>query len=352
LDEFPTSAWILTESGEIAYMNREMRSLFGDHEGKKASLIYDAGVSDPDFMPEKDQGAFKIILIADMPFRQVGADVNFAEEGRYRVEFFEDVAEQKLQRDSMLEALKKIHRETQVAKSIQNKILPEDKIYEETVAINSFYQPADDLGGDIFDIICIGEDEFLLYIADVSGHGIQAALLTVFIRERVRANLKVAKEGLSRLLGKIVSDFNSLEMDATLYVTMALCLYDRRRHELQVANAGHGCYPIIIRQNGRVETVPIKGLPVCAIAEEDSYEEEIIGMSPGDRLILYTDGIVEEFDVSKGGTFGPEGVRAIAEKCKDYHGRYVAHAIAEEAAKYGLMNAKDDRTIVVADILA
>jgi serine phosphatase RsbU (regulator of sigma subunit) len=67
---------------------------------------------------------------------------------------------------------------------------------------------------------------------------------------------------------------------------------------------------------------------------------------------LYTDGIVEEFDVSKGGTFGPEGVRAIAEKSKDYHGHYVAHAIAEEAAKYGLLNAKDDRTIVVADILA
>jgi sigma-B regulation protein RsbU (phosphoserine phosphatase) len=342
----------LTESGEIAFMNREMRSLFGDHEGKAASIIYDAGITDPDYMPEKAEGVFEIILIADMPFRVVGAEVDFAEEGRYRVEFFEDVAEQKALRDSMLDTLKKIHRETQIAKSIQNKILPEDKIYDETIAVNSFYQPADDLGGDIFDIVRISEDETLLYIADVSGHGIQAALLTVFIRERVRANLEIAKEGPARLLGKIVNDFNSLEMDATLYVTMALCQYDRRRHELSIANAGHGCYPIIIRGNGRVETVPIKGLPVCAIADEDSYEEEILGMNPGDRLILYTDGIVEEFDVSKGGTFGPEGVRAIAEKCKDYHGRYAAHAIAEEAAKYGLMSAKDDRTIVVADILA
>jgi sigma-B regulation protein RsbU (phosphoserine phosphatase) len=340
------------KSGEIAFMNHEMRSLFGNHEGKAASIIYDAGIADPNYMPEKAEGAFEIILIADMPFRVVGTEVDFAEEGRYRVEFFEDVAEQKALRDSMLETLKKIHRETQIAKNIQNKILPEDKIYDETVAVNSYYQPADDLGGDIFDIVHISEDEYLLYIADVSGHGIQAALLTVFIRERVRANLRIAKEGPARLLGKLVKDFNSLEMDATLYVTMALCQYDRRRHELSIANAGHGCYPIIIRGNGHVETVPIKGLPVCAIAEEDSYEEEILGMHPGDRLILYTDGIVEEFDVSRGGTFGPEGVRAIAEKCKAYDGHYVAHAIAEEAAKYGLMSAKDDRTIVVADILA
>jgi sigma-B regulation protein RsbU (phosphoserine phosphatase) len=352
LENFPISVWMLTEAGEIFYMNREMHSLFGEHEGKKSSIIYDSGISPAEDRLEQDEGAFKTILIADMPFRTIGTDVDLAEEGRFRVEFFEDVAEQKLLKDSMQDALKKIRRETQIAKSIQNKILPEDKIYDEAVAVNSFYQPADDLGGDIFDIVHISEDEILLYIADVSGHGIQAALLTVFIRERVRANLKTAREGPARLLGKIVRDFNSLDMDATLYVTMALCLYDRRRHELSIANAGHGCYPLILRRNGHVEMVPIKGLPVCAIADEDSYEEEIVGLSPGDRLILYTDGIVEEFDVSKGGTFGPEGVRAIAEKFKNYDGRYVAHAIAEEAAKYGLLNAKDDRTIVVADILA
>jgi sigma-B regulation protein RsbU (phosphoserine phosphatase) len=349
LEEFPISSWILSESGAILYMNREMRLLFGEHVGKPSSIIYDAKAAG-------DTGnagePFRTILIADMPFRTIGTDVDLAEEGRFRVDFFEDVAEQKQEHDSMQKTLRKIHRETQIAKSIQNRILPADGIYFETVAVNSFYQPADDLGGDFFDIVRISEDEFLLYIADVAGHGIQAAMLTVYMRERVRANAEKGKEGPAALLGKLVSDFNALETDATLYVTMALCLYDRRQHELSIANAGHGCYPIIIRGNGRMETVPIQGLPVCAIADENSYEDEIVGMHPGDRLILFTDGIVEEYDVSKGGTFGPEGVRVMAEKCKDYDGRYAAHAIAEEAAKYGLLNAKDDRTIVVADILA
>ena len=351
LEEFPISAWILDEAGQIIYMNNEMSSLFGDHEGKMASLIVESYVTE-ESVANSTEEAFKIISIADTPFRAIGTKIDLPDEGIFQVEFFEDIAEDKIMRDSMLETLKKIRRETLIAKSIQNRIIPDNKIFDETIAINSFYQPADDLGGDFFDILRISDDEYLVYIADVSGHGIQAALLTIYLRERVRANIDTAKEGPAKLLGKITSEFNSLEVDATLYVTMALCKYDKKHHELSIANAGHGCYPLILRGNGRIETVPIKGLPVCAIADEESYEDEIIVMNPGDRLILYTDGIIEEYDISKGGTFGPEGVRAVAEKCKDYDGRYAAHAIAEEAAKYGLLNAKDDRTIVVADILS
>ena len=352
LEEFPISAWILDESGKIVYMNNEMRSLFGDLEGNAASIIIELDTGDKITNSNKENESFRIISIADTPFRSIGTEITLQDEGKLRVEFFEDIAEDKIMRDSMQETLKKIRRETLIAKSIQNKIIPENKIFDETIAINSFYQPADDLGGDFFDILRINEDQYVVYIADVSGHGIQAALLTIYLRERVRANIEAAKEGPASLLGKITTDFNSLEVDATLYVTMAICKYDKKQHELSIANAGHGCYPLVLRSNGRIETVPIKGLPVCAIADEDSYEDEIIGMQPGDRLILYTDGIIEEYDISKGGTFGPEGVRAVAEKCKDYDGRYAAHAIAEEAAKYGLLNAKDDRTIVVADILA
>ncbi|MDR0875117.1 MAG: SpoIIE family protein phosphatase [Clostridiales Family XIII bacterium] len=352
LENFPISAWVLTESGEITYMNREMHSLFGEHEGKSSSIIYDSGRDVQDAVVKQTDGVFTNIMLADMPFRTIGVWVDLGEDGRFRVEYFEDVAEKKLLRDSMRETLQKVRRETQIAKTIQNRIIPKDNIYDETIEVHAFYQPADDLGGDFFDIVNISEDEYLIYIADVSGHGIQAALLTVYLHERVRANIEAAKDGPARLLGKIAGDFNSLEVDATLYATMVLCKYDKRRHEMLIANAGHGCYPLILRGNGRTETVPIQGLPVCAIADENSYEDEIIGMQPGDRLILYTDGIVEEFDMSKGGTFGQEGVRAVAEKYKDCDGRYVAYEIADEAAKYVLLNAKDDRTIVVADILA
>jgi serine phosphatase RsbU (regulator of sigma subunit) len=83
-----------------------------------------------------------------------------------------------------------------------------------------------------------------------------------------------------------------------------------------------------------------------------SYEEELISMKPGDRLILFTDGIIEEVDSATGKAFGPEGLREIAEKYHEYNGSYLVRKIIDESDRYTLINAKDDRTIIVADILS
>jgi sigma-B regulation protein RsbU (phosphoserine phosphatase) len=214
------------------------------------------------------------------------------------------------------------------------------------------YLPADDLGGDFYDLIKLNDDEFLIYIADVSGHGIQASLLTIFMRERVRTNMENALTGTGELLSKLVHDFSALDIDFTMYVTLVLCKYKKSKRELSISNAGHNCFPLIIRDNGRTETIPTRGLPICAIADGFNYEEEIVSMNPGDRLILYTDGIVEEVDAATGRAFGPEGVRELAERYHEYNGGYVARRIIDEAAKFSLISAKDDRSIVIADILS
>ena len=345
LENFNVSAWILDSGGVVVYMNPAMQEIFGDLTGQPGDLIYDK-------KPDESLDFSTEVVITDVPFRRLGSLVDFGEEGVFLIEYFEDISEQKVLHNNMARALAKISGETKMAKNIQKSILPGDDIYWNTIALSSLYMPADDLGGDFYDLLKLNDDEYLLYIADVSGHGIQTSLLTVFMRERVRTNLDAALAGTSELLAKLVRDFCALESVGMMYVTMALCKYRKSKHELSISNAGHNCFPIIIRNNGRTENIPTRGLPISSIADDAEYDEEVVSLRPGDRLILFTDGIVEEVDTATGKTFGAEGVRDLAEKNRDYNGRYLARKIMDESAKYALITAKDDRSIVVADILA
>ena len=360
LENFPISVWAIDAEENIVFMNGEMKELFGDLVGQKSSIIYPA--NDPieipgNFIFEEDnpdgdsRSVYKEVKIADVPFRRMDVNIVDPIAGELRIEMFEDISESYHLQTRMRETLIKIKAETKVAKGIQKSVLPINDTYWNSIDLASAYYPAEDLGGDVFDLVKINDNEFLIYIADVSGHGIQASLLTIFIREQVRAYLHLAEEGTDRLLGKIQKEFLELDIDGTLYITMLLCKYNKKKRELSVANAGHNCFPIVDRKDKRIESIPIKGMPICAIGDEDGFEEEIVGLTPGDRLILYTDGIVEEFDPVRKKVFGAEGVRDVVEKFHEYNAATVVKAILDEASKYMLVNAKDDRTIVVADII-
>jgi len=352
LENITISAWVVDKENTIIYMNSLMKDLFGDLTGQNAALIYDSDRAETHELAVDQPNKIEVVVLADVPFRRFRATADFGEDGLYTLELFEDVSEQRLAHKNMQKALAKIYNETKMAKTIQNSILPINDIYWNTIAFNSMYMPADDLGGDFYDLLKLSEDEFLIYIADVSGHGIQASLLTIFMRERVRTNIDTALTGTGQLLSKLVHDFSALGIDAAMYITMVLCKYSKSRRELSISNAGHNCFPLIVRDNGRTETIPIKGMPVCKLADGEEYNEEIISMNPGDRLILFTDGIIEEVDNATGLSFGSEGVRGLAEKHHAYSGSYLAQMIMDKSARYALINAKDDRSIIVADILS
>ena len=352
LEKFTFSAWIVNDDRTIIYMNPVMKDLFGELSGEKTSIIYDCGSFEIVSKQAGDVGESSEVIISDVPFRCFSSKVDLGEDGIFQVEYFEDISEQKHIYNNMTKALAKINAETKIAKIIQNSILPINDTYWNTIAYNSLYMPADDLGGDFYDLMRLNDDEYLMYIADVAGHGIQASLLTVFMRERVRTNTEAAIAGTGELLSKLVLDFIALDLDSMMYVTMALCKYNKPKRELSISNAGHNCYPLIIRNNGRTETIPMSGMPICMIAEGIDYEEGTVSINPGDRLILYTDGIVEEVDSATGQSFGVEGVRELASKYHEYSGSYLAQKIIDETKRYSLIGAKDDRSIIVVDILA
>jgi sigma-B regulation protein RsbU (phosphoserine phosphatase) len=354
LIETINTAIILADGdGVIIYSNEITRETFGDLTGYNKDFIFKNTELSQDFDTLPGTGSMDIML-ADVAYYVIWATVQEENGKYYHAYFLEDISERTSIRNQLEYSIKKIRQESDIAKNIQTSILPADGEYDDAVRISSLYLPADDLGGDVYGIVKVSDTETLFYIADVSGHGIQASLLTMYLRERIRFGGRSAAKGLDVLIVEVLKDFVALDIDASIYATVLFCSYDKVRHELRIANAGHNCMPLIIRTSGRAEEIPVRGMPISKISQIVGIvpEEETIVLSPGDRVILYTDGLIEEYSKVEKSVFGSAGVRRIAEENNHLDGKSLAELIITEASKYAMVQAADDRAILIVDIIS
>jgi sigma-B regulation protein RsbU (phosphoserine phosphatase) len=353
-------AMIVDVNNIIVHINRSMAALFGNITGHHRSFLFanEAGTRRDNHDPFTD--IFSSMTGDEMHAEAVIADVTYditcqhiacGPDPSFTVLVFEDITEKKNLETEIAENLKALKRETSIAKNIQKSILPINDEYWNSIKINALYLPSSDLGGDLYDLIKINENEFLFYIADVSGHSIHSALLTIYLRENIRANADAAHESLTNLIHKILGSYKILDIDAMVYIGLLLCKYNSENNELSVLNAGHNCYPLVVREGGRVEELPIRGMPLSRISNENFYDEESIGLYPGDRVILFTDGLAEEQGIGMQEPFGSEGVRLTVEENYSLSGQELAAKIAEKSTELTIGGAKDDRTVVVVDII-
>lgn len=354
INEFDTPIRIINDDNIIVYLNKNMTKLFGNLLGEPADIICvngfgkEAGYHND--IPGKRSRAQVYIGEALYSITSYSID---AEDGKtYIVEIFRDITEQKKVEAQVKNNYNKLLKETRFAKSIQKSVLPIDDIYSNQLNLRSIYLPADELSGDMYDIIELNEHETLMYIADVSGHGIRAALLTIFLRQEIRGlSRKIGEGDLDKLLDTLQKNFTDLDIDAEMYFSIVMCKYDSRTQELSFVNAGHNCFPLILRNKGRIEEIPLKGMPITKIGLMSGYDEEIIGIYSGDRIILYTDGIVEEFSETLGTEFGVQGIRNVISTNFELSGEDLCKKIINEAGKHSKMRAKDDRALMIVTVL-
>jgi sigma-B regulation protein RsbU (phosphoserine phosphatase) len=262
----------------------------------------------------------------------------------YSVEMFYDITEQK-----NLEL--KLNSDLQFARNIQRGMLPVDGLYWNSFRLNALYLPADVLGGDFFDVLRIDEDRSLFYIADVSGHGVHASMLTMFLRGVIHGKIQDAFTGLTALLNSLMNAFIDLDLDPEIYLSLLLCCYDKARQELSVVNAGHNCHPLIARAGGVVEEIDVGGLPISKLGRRFGHNEAKTALRPGERLTLYTDGIIEEFSRVGREAFGAEGVKEILRRGAGLDGREVADRIVSAAMEFSDVKPQDDRAVLVLDVV-
>lgn len=159
------------------------------------------------------------------------------------------------------------------------------------------YEPAESVSGDFFSVSALSEDEAAMFICDVTGHGIRAALVTAMIRA-LSEELKPLSRDPGMFLRKLNSDLcNILKTTGSPMLTTAFYLVaDRTTGIMRFANAGHPKPLLVRRSAGRVEllvNVTGQSQPALGLFDDPPYQTTEITLAPGDFVMLFTDGLYE-----------------------------------------------------------
>ena len=193
-----------------------------------------------------------------------------------------------------------IKRELEAAKKIQQYIIPSDFSFIDYPVISGVYKPIEDIGGDFFDCYKIDSEKCAFLIADVTGHGIPAALTMTMAKMLFSMNApRFEKSG--SLMKEINRQIKGTLLD-TQYITAFYLIYDRASERLTYSNAGHTRALLFRESKNQVIALDSYGLFI-GISDDTEYEEKNAPVNRGDRLFIYTDGITEAKN-STGEDFG------------------------------------------------
>ncbi len=202
-------------------------------------------------------------------------------------------------------------REMEMAKEVQNMLIPSSLPNDEYFDFAAFYQPQRHIGGDYYDFISVNEDEVIFCVADVSGKGVAAALLMANFQAYLHALV-----GITTDLKKIIHDLNSRVAESAKgekFITMFIARYNKISRKLNYVNAGHNP-PILTSQN---DSILLKeGTTGLGMLEKlFRLEEGEVEVAKNSRLLCYTDGLVEQ-ENEGGKDFGIEQLELIMHQNK------------------------------------
>lgn len=178
--------------------------------------------------------------------------------------------------------------EQTAARKIQQTLIPQELEPLPNYEIETHYQPFRDVGGDYFDVIALPNAHTLIALADVSGKGMAAALLSANIQALVRRIASSEAEPLT--LAKQINQHLSRHTPPDSFATAVFLLLDRDSGELTYVNAGHNA-PMIFG-HGVIKRLDTTGLPL-GLFNEAEYEARTVPLDPGNALLLFTDGLTD-----------------------------------------------------------
>jgi len=191
----------------------------------------------------------------------------------------------------------------ELARRIQQHILPHEMPQSDTLCVAVRYLPRELVGGDFYDVVALEPDSVGILVADVRGHGVSAALYTMVLKSmsqnlaHLAGNPGALLTGMNQALGKLALD--------EVFATAIYVVVEGNTGVVRYANAGHPP-PLLRAADGNVVAFEPEGLPL-GVSRDGTYGNLQTRLSPGDTLLLYTDGAVEITDRA-GHHLGAEGL--------------------------------------------
>ena len=264
------------------------------------------------------------------------------EQGRERRAARRRAREEKQAQEEAIHHLQEQDREIAEAKAIQERLLPREIPQMAGYEIAASWQSAKVVSGDYFDVLALSEDMLGLCIADVAGKGIPAALLM--------SNLQAAVRGLSSpslTPDLLCNSLNSLVWKNThtdRFITLFYAQLDGPARRLRYANAGHNA-PIVMRAGGGQERLQ-EGGGVLGVFEEQDFGLGTLDLVPGDRVVLFTDGVTEASN-REGEEFGEQRLLSLLKENRTLSANAIKEKIAVAISEFSGGHLADDATLLI-----
>jgi len=236
-----------------------------------------------------------------------------------------------------------IQQELALARRMQLSILPAAFPDSTAFRVAAKYVPMTSVAGDLYEFLVADNQHAGLFIADVSGHGVPAALIASMVKMAATSQRTLAAHPAQLLAGMNAALCGNTQGQ---YVTAAYVYLDAKARELRYSAAGHPA--MLLLRGGVVTEVAENGMLLAAI-EGATYTDKTLPLEPGDRLLLYTDGLVEARN-AEGKLFGEESLIAALRGSA----RRTPHEAADEvvtAAQRWAKSLDDDLTVLVCDFV-
>lgn len=249
--------------------------------------------------------------------------------------------------EALKEANELMMNELKMAQRIQEAIIPKEMKITDKMNLSGMYVPMDNLGGDYYDVFKITDKKIGVVIADVCGHGVPAALITTMTKMSFFSNSKKGKSSrevvdlVNRELFEVIGNLE--------YLTAFYGIIDIDSGYFEYTNAGHNDI-LIIRKSGKIKKLAANS-PIIGFVQEVDYKTDAVKIKSGDRIVLYTDGIIEMRNKNRD-LFGMERFKNVLESINSLDANESVKIITDEVHNFRQdEKADDDMTLLLIDIV-
>jgi len=197
---------------------------------------------------------------------------------------------------------KELEQGIEMAHRLQQALLPQHYPRVKNVSFYHVYDPADAIGGDIFQIAPLPENKVAVFLSDVSGHGVRSALVTSILKA-VFEQVKLEEKNAGQILSEVNTRFKSImgRLAPHIYATAFVMIVDGETRDVALASAGHVCPFLISKSNmSCAETISAEKVgPALGFFQKASYGQQEITLSKDDIILGFTDGIFEVTNENK-----------------------------------------------------
>jgi serine phosphatase RsbU (regulator of sigma subunit)/catechol 2,3-dioxygenase-like lactoylglutathione lyase family enzyme len=259
-------------------------------------------------------------------------------------EMSREIERQRRANDERLEFERRTARELEIAKQVQARLFPQTFPPLRTLDYAGVCIQARHVGGDYYDFFALGEERIGLFIGDISGKGIAAALLMANLQANLRSQFALAREQPQRFLQSVNRLFFENTVDSA-YATVFFAEYHDAAQRMRYTNCGH-LSALLLRHNDTVEWLH-STTTVLGLFKDWAGPTVECQLFPGDILALYTDGVTESCNTAQE-EFGEQRLVESVRRYREHAAQPLVASIIADVQRFSPEEQHDDITLIIA----